>query len=206
MSYIFIDESGDLGTKKSSSKYFVIVGIKVDDVKKLDRAVNKVRKETKKNRISSNEIKGSNLPKDVKIKILQKLDNFDYEVFIIVFEKIYRYKVNDGYDNNKLYDILASELAKLININNSSTIFIDKSKNKDIEIINFNKKFIKNLHKYKKFPVRINHVNSMNYKGLQIADLIAWATFQNFEYGNCEFMDLIKNKEIKRVFEDEKNL
>jgi len=151
MSYIFIDESGDLGTKKSSSKYFVIVGIKVDDVKKLDRAVNKVRKETKKNRISSNEIKGSNLPKDVKIKILQKLDNFDYEVFIIVFEKIYRYKVNDGYDNNKLYDILASELAKLININNSSTIFIDKSKNKDIEIINFNKKFIKNFIIIKNF-------------------------------------------------------
>ena len=33
MYYIFIDESGDLGTKKSSSNYFVMAGIKVDEHK-----------------------------------------------------------------------------------------------------------------------------------------------------------------------------
>lgn len=42
MSYIFIDESGDLGTKKSSSKYFVMAGVKVDDYRKLDRAIKKL--------------------------------------------------------------------------------------------------------------------------------------------------------------------
>ena len=39
MSYIFIDESGDLGTKKLSSRYFVMAAIKVDDPKKLDRII-----------------------------------------------------------------------------------------------------------------------------------------------------------------------
>lgn len=199
MSYIFIDESGDLGTKKSSSKYFVMAGVKVDDYKKLDRIITKTRRETKKNLITSNEIKGSNLPKEVKIEIFEKLDNVDYETFIIILEKINRYKFKDAFDNKKLYDNIASELAKLINIDSSSMIFIDKSKNKEEEIIDFNEKFVVNLNNFKRFPVEINHVDSKNYKGLQLADLIAWSAFQSVENENMEFIDLLKNKVIKKV-------
>ncbi|WP_048812458.1 DUF3800 domain-containing protein [Methanobrevibacter ruminantium] len=206
MSYIFIDESGDLGTKKSSSKYFVMAGIKVEDSQKLDRVIRKIKRDDKKNIITSNEIKGSNLPHDIKIKILKKLDSVNYQVFIIIFEKINRYKVNDGYDNIKLYDLLACELAKQIDISSSSKIFIDKSKNKKEEIVNFNKAFLENLNNFKKFPIKLEHANSMSYKGLQIADLISWAIFQSVEHNNNEFIDLIKNKKIKRVFEEKKNL
>lgn len=199
VSYIFIDESGDLGSKKSSSKYFVMAGVKVDDYKKLDRVITKTRRETKKNIITSNEIKGSNLPKEAKIKIFEKLDNVDYEVFIIILEKINRYKFKDAYDNKRLYDNIASELAKLINIDSSSMIFIDKSKNKEEEITDFNKKFIRNLNNFKRFPIEIDHVDSINFYGLQIADLIAWSAFQSAEHKNKEFIDLIKNKLIKKV-------
>ena len=199
MSYILIDESGDLGTKKSSSKYFVMAGVKVDDYKKLDRIITKTRRETKKNLITSNEIKGSNLPKEVKIEIFEKLDNVDYETFIIILEKINRYKFKDAFDNKKLYDNIASELAKLINIDSSSMIFIDKSKNKEEEIIDFNEKFVVNLNNFKRFPVEIDHVDSKNYKGLQLADLIAWSAFQSVENENMEFIDLLKNKVIKKV-------
>jgi len=199
MYYIFIDESGDLGTKKSSSKYFVMAGVKVDDYKKLDRIITKTRRETKKNLITSNEIKGSNLPKEVKIEIFEKLDNVDYETFIIILEKINRYKFKDAFDNKKLYDNIASELAKLINIDSSSMIFIDKSKNKEEEIIDFNEKFVVNLNNFKRFPVEIDHVDSKNYKGLQLADLIAWSAFQSVENENMEFIDLLKNKVIKKV-------
>ena len=39
MKYVFIDESGDLGSKHSSSKYFVFAGIMVDNPKKLDNLI-----------------------------------------------------------------------------------------------------------------------------------------------------------------------
>lgn len=105
MSYIYIDESGDLGTKKDSSKYFIIATIKVEDSKKVDKIIKKIRRNFKKNMLTSNEIKGGNLPYELKIKILEKLKNIDYEVFIIVFDKANRYKI--GYDDNKkAYDIL----------------------------------------------------------------------------------------------------
>ncbi len=126
----------------------------------------------------------------------------NYETFILVFEKINRYKIGYGYDNKELYDILASELAKLITITNPTFIFIDKSKNKNYEILKFNQKFLENLINYKNQPITIEHVNSMHFKGLQIADLISWSIFQSFEHDNNEFSRLIKNKTIKELYKN----
>lgn len=201
MSYIYIDESGDLGTKKGSSKYFIIAAIKVEDSKKLEKIIKKTRRDFKKKMLTSNEIKGGNLPYDLKIKILEKLKNIDYEAFIIVFDKENRYKIGYG-DNKKAYDILASRLAKLIKIDKPTFIFIDKSKNKQIEIDEFNEIFLKHLNNIQKQPIKIEHADSIHYKGLQMADLISWSTFQNFENNNPEFIDLIKNKTVKFVCEN----
>lgn len=201
MSYIYIDESGDLGTKKASSKYFVMAAIKVEDSKKLEKIIKKTRRDFKKKMLTSNEVKGGNLPYELKIKILEKLKNIDYEVFIIVFDKENRFKIGYG-DNKKAYDILASRLAKLINIDKPTFIFIDKSKNKQEEIDNFNELFLNNLNNIKKQPIKIEHADSMHYKGLQMADLISWSTFQNFENDNPEFLDMIKNKVVKLVCEN----
>ena len=201
MSYIYIDESGDLGTKQGSSKYFVMAAIKVEDSKKLEKMIKKTRRSFTKKMLTSNEIKGGNLPYDLKIKILKKLKNIDYEVFIIVFDKENRYKIGYG-DNKKAYDILASRLAELINIDKPTFIFIDKSKNKQEEIDSFNELFLNNLNNIKKQPIKIEHADSMHYKGLQMADLISWSTFQNFENDNPEFFDMIKNKVVKLVYEN----
>ncbi|WP_369334605.1 DUF3800 domain-containing protein [Methanobrevibacter sp.] len=54
----------------------------------------------------------------------------------------------------------------------------------------------------KNYPVEINHVNSVNYKGLQVADLISWSTYQAFENNACEFIEMIENKSIKIICED----
>ena len=202
MSFVYIDESGDLGTKKTSSKYFIIAAIKVEDSKKLEKIIKKTRRLSRKKMITSTEIKGGNLPYDLKIKILKKLNNIGYEVFIIVFDKKNRYKIGYEHDNKETYDILASKLAKLINIDKPTFIFIDKSKNKLEEINNFNELFLNNLNNIQKQPIKIEHANSMHYKGLQMADLISWSTFQNFEHENPEFLGMIKNKEVKLVYEN----
>ena len=73
MSYIFIDESGDLGTKKSSSKYFVMAGVKVYDDKKLERIIVKKRRSSKKDIGYINEFKATNTPSDIKKDMLKKL-------------------------------------------------------------------------------------------------------------------------------------
>ena len=178
-----------------------MAAVKVENSKKLENIIKKTRRDFKKKMLTSNEVKGGNLPYELKIKILEKLKNMDYEVFIIVFDKENRYKIGYG-DNKKAYDILASRLAKLINIDKPTFIFIDKSKNKQEEIDNFNEFFLNNLNNIKKQPITIEHADSMHYKGLQMADLISWSTFQNFENDNPEFLDIIKNKVVKLVCEN----
>ena len=47
-----------------------MAAIKVEDSKKLDKLIKKIRRSFKM--LSSNEIKGGNLPYDLKVKILKK--------------------------------------------------------------------------------------------------------------------------------------
>lgn len=45
-------------------------------------------------------------------------------------------------------------------------------------------------------------IDSVNHKGLQIVDVISWSIYQSIERGNDDYINLIKNITIKRVFED----
>ena len=118
----------------------------------------------------------------------------------MILDKKNVYDIPNFYNHNVLYDVLASKLAENIKIDSPTTVIVDKSKNKQEEIINFNERFILGLDNNNNHSININHVNSINYKGLQIADLVSWAVFQNLEHGNSEFMELIKNKTIMEVF------
>lgn len=199
MDYIFIDESGELAKK---TNYFVIGAIIVNDSKKLDRLIKKARRDYSKYLAESTEIKGTKIPPFIIKKILSRLNNIDYKAFVIVFDKQYKYKINFKGNYNYLYNVLAAELAAEINIGSSTVVYVDKSKNKKEDINNFNEMFLDGLNNFKDLPVNVNHVNSVGYKGLQVIDLIVWSVFQSVENDNSEFVEIIDNKIIKRVFED----
>ena len=133
--------------------------------------------------------------------IIVKLNKIDNKVFAIVFEKSNIYKLDFQNDINILYDILASKLANLIEINDKTVIIVDKNKNQ-IQIKNFNEVFKKNLNNLKNHPISFIHANSINYKGLQIADLLSWSIYQKYENKNDAFEKLIENKSVKKVYED----
>ena len=200
MKYIYIDESGDLGDKYSSSKYFVLGAIVVNNPKDLNRIIKETKRKYSDIIGRDLEVKGNKTDRNVLKKILSKLDNIDYEVLAIFLDKQNRYNVPGFYNHNVLYDTLASKLAEKIIINSPTNVIVDKSKNKHEEILVFNERFSSGLNNPNNFSVNINHVNSINYKGLQIADIITWSVFQSLEYNNSEFINLIRNKDILEVF------
>lgn len=197
MDYIYIDESGDLG---EDSKYFIISAIISSNKTDLERIINKINRIFKKQLRNSNEIKGNNTPNYIIKKILKRLENIDYEAVIIVFNKENKDKIKYS-NNNELYDIIASELAKMITIKQKTSIIIDKSKTKHSDIKLFDKYFIENLNNNLNLPIEISHLSSTNSKGLQIIDIISWSYFQNYEKNNEEFIKLIKNSNVKILFE-----
>lgn len=148
MKYIFIDESGDLG---KSSKNIVISAISVDDPTKLERLIIKANRYYKKLR-KSNEIKGFNTPHHIIKNILKKLNKIDYEVHTITFNKDNKSKISHNYNNNTLYNILASKLAEIIPIDEKTQIVIDRSKSNEKEIELFNEMFKSSLNNPKNHP------------------------------------------------------
>lgn len=199
MDYIYIDESGELGKQ---TNYFVFGAIITNNPKELDNLIKKTRKKYRKQLGNISEIKGYTTDDYIIKKILKKLNNADCRVVGIILDKKNIYKIPHNPDYNILYDTLASKLAKKINIDNSTYVIIDKCKNKQEEINNFNKLFLSNLNNSKNHSIDIKHANSIHYNGLQMADVIAWSIFQSVERNNDEFIDLIQNKSIKRVYEE----
>ncbi len=199
MDYIYIDESGELAKQ---TDYFIFGAIITNNHKEIDNLIKKTRKKYKKQLGNISEIKGYTTDDYILKKILMKLNNTDCRVVGIILDKRNIYKVHHSYDYNILYDTLASKLAQELNINNSTSIIVDKCKNKKEEINNFNKQFTSNLNNPKNHSVDIKHANSIHYNGLQMADIIAWSIFQSVERDNSEFIDLIQNKTIKRVYEE----
>ena len=196
MDYIYIDESGELSKQ---SKYFVIVAIKVSNPKKMDSLVKKIRYKYKKDLGNLQEIKGYVIDDYIVKKILNKVNNMDCEINAVFLDKKNLYKIPNSNDYNKSYDYVASKLAKKIYINNTTSIFVDKSKNKQKEIEDFNREFKSNLNNFKKYPITIEHVNSMNYSGLQVVDVISWSLFQSLENKNSEFIDLMNNINLEEL-------
>lgn len=199
MNYIYIDESGDLG---KGSKYFIIGAIIVDDYIKLERSITKIRRKFKKELGNFQEIKGNKTKNFIIKKLLTKVNSLNSEIFIIVFDKKDKYKINYKNDFNVLYDIIASELAKEIKITKSTLIIVDTCKPKKKLVNNFNQSFLDKINNSKNHQINIIHQNSINQKGLQVIDVIVWAAFQYMEHNNSEFIDLIENKKIKKVFKD----
>lgn len=196
MNYIYIDESGELGKQ---TNYFVIGAIIVNDPIILKRVIKKIRNKYKKELSKATELKGSKTDNKIIKDLFGKLNNKEYKAFVIIFDKKQFYKLNK-FDYNTKYNILASELANELPITSKTHVFIDKSKNKKEEIEEFNKLFLKSLNNIKDYDVIIDHVNSTNYDGIQIIDLIVWSVFQYVEKENNEFISLIKNNiKIKKV-------
>lgn len=157
---MYIDESGDLG---SDSNYLIMAVIIVDDSVKVNRIINKVRKNYKKELGNSNEIKGTETKPHIKKKILKNLNKIDYQAIAIVFDKKNKYKINYDYNNNLLYNIVASKLAEKLPIINKTSIIIDKSKNKEKHRQEFNDLFMPSLNNPKNYPITIEHDDSVNH-------------------------------------------
>lgn len=196
MDYVYIDESGELSKQ---SKYFVIVAIKMNNPTIAKRLIKNTRKKYKKELGNIPEIKGYTVDNEIVKKILSNINYRDFKISAVFLDKRNLYKIPNNFNYNQSYDYIASKLARLIYINNPTSIFIDKSKNKQKEIEDFNKKFMPNLNNFKKYPISIQHVNSKNYHGLQVADIISWSIFQSLENKNNEFIDLIENMNMEEL-------
>jgi len=202
MAYIFLDESGDLGFSKKSSKWFLFTIVLTNDHRSLEKVIKKIHRKLSKKYKRVAELHAYHSQSSIKIKVLEQIAKLkDVKVLCTILNK---HKVYIDLKNQKNYlynytaNILLDRLHKTNVINKSESIylFIDqKDTNKNLRE-NFEKYLKSNLSKWGNKQINIKIKPSHTEKCLQAVDFISWAIFRKYELDQDEYYKIIKEKII----------
>ena len=199
MSYIFLDESGDLGFSKGSSSCFIFTAIFTNDGSALERVIKTTRRGLQKKYKKVRELHAYHAKENTRRKVLQHIAGLqDIGVFCIVLKKE---KVPWLLQDNKdyLYKYVAMMvLRRIFSITRIPEkdllqICIDKKDtNKNMQKVFENALLDLLLTKHKKISIHLR--SSHEEKGLQAADFVSWALFRKYQQNDNNYYDIIKHK------------
>jgi len=197
MFYIFLDESGDLGFSKRSSRWFILTMVLTKNHRKIEKCVKRVHSGLKK-KYKIKEMHAYNADKITRKRVLGQLSAIpDTEIYCIILnkEKVHiNLKDQKSYLYNYTANILLDRLYNKKNFDKKEQvlIYIDKrEKNKFLEK-NFERYLKDNLLKKNllhEIKIRPSHTE----KCLQAVDFISWAIFRKYEKNDYEYYQIIKN-------------
>ncbi len=193
--FAFIDESGDLGPK--GSKYFVITAVWTNNPAFFERLIKNLRRHKFRKQLKNvQELKANKSSPELRQHLLKRFGEIEEaRAHSIVLDKT-KVTNEELIDKNKIYNYACGHLAASLSAGSKNLVVrIDKSKGKQALRDDFDAYFREKLKEnfYNK-KVEIYHSWSNSWPGLQIADFVAWATFQKFEHSNDSYMKLIEKK------------
>ena len=202
MSYIFLDESGDLGfdfSKKKTSKYFVITLLFVDNERPIEKIIRDIHAGLRKKYKMRNGILHAHKEEPATCaRFCRKIAEKDCKIMTIYLNK------------KKVYTKLQNE--KIVLYNYVTNILLDRiitkrllDKSEKIELIasrrETNKFLNLNFKNYLLRQAKSSHQIALNVKiktpyqnkGLQAVDIVSWAIFRKYEYNDDRYYNIIKN-------------
>lgn len=203
MAYIFLDESGDLGFGKRSSRWFLFTIALTGDYRRLEKIIKRERNSLRKKHKNVMEMHAYHASVPTRKRILRNLSELpDVKVLCVVLNKKKVY-VDLQNQKNILYNYTANILLdrlhtkNLIPIDEPIFMYIDrKDTNKNLRE-NFESYLKESIKSKRNGSVDIKLKASHEEKSLQAVDFISWAIFRKYERGDYEYYDLIKNQIIE---------
>lgn len=206
MSYIFFDESGDLGfnPKKKSSKYFVIAFMFVENKGPVEKVIKKAARSLSKKELKKHVgvLHACKEKPKTRTKVLKTLGEKKISVISIYLNKKKVYtKLQD--EKHVLYNYVTNILLDRIFTKNiipkNSPIRLIASRRETNKFLNHNfkgylKRQVKSNHK---LDIQIEIKPPSSEKCLQAVDFICWAIYQKREKGDESYFRLIKDKVIE---------
>jgi len=198
--YIFLDESGDIGF--GSSEYFVVTAVCTDNPKPLYNCIKRTRQKIKKEYKKYSELKFSESDKNVRTKILKCIGNKNVAITYFILEKDdvnYNELQKRDYIKDFSFTVLIIETINKVIGNSPVTIIIDKYlPKKSIEEFNsVLNDFNDNFNSKVKFTVQ--HVDSRENRGVQIADFVVGAIHMKYRDNNSSFYELISSRIMHKL-------
>lgn len=217
--HIYLDESGDLGfciNQKRALNYFVIALLVCDDldaISAITNAISRTQKNklhTKRKRKSEKEIKGWQVPLEVKAYFYKNaIRSTAWKIYSIILDKNSTFKkLKHPIDKHRTYNVVANYLLKQVNFSSAKNVnlFVDQSKNRE-GIIEFNDMLRVALETTLplNIPLHITHIESHKNYGIQAVDLFCWGIFRKYAYADEEWYEFFKSKIVfEQYFLEEK--
>ena len=206
MIHVYLDESGDLGFGRRSSKYFTIAFAVVKDPIHLIRCLKEMK--IKHNIPRNVELKGNTTREDIKEELLRKLRNLDIEIHAItVRKKNVEPKLRK--DKNILYNYMVGLLlvGRILAEGKGARVCV----NVDRRIISITSGFKFNEYlRYKTWyegqrqdiDLEINHRDSHRNYAIQGIDIICNSIFRKYNSNSDKLFNVIRCKvrNDKRLF------
>lgn len=200
MAYIFLDESGDLGFKKASSKWFLFTIAIVSAPRSLERVVKKIWRPLKKKHKRLGELHAYHADDITRKRMLKQLSEIsDLKVLCVVLNKQKVY-VDLQNQKNYLYNYTANILLDRLHTKDMLGpkepihLFVDRKDTKKRLRENFINYLTGSMKKRRDGPFVVELHSSHDNKSLQAVDFISWAIFKKYERGDFEFYEIIKTK------------
>lgn len=200
MAYIFLDESGDLGFKKTSSKWFLFTIAIVPEQRTLERVVKKIWRPLKKKHKKLGELHAYHADDTTRTRMLRKLAELEeLKVLCVVLnkEKVY---VDLQNQKNYLYNYTANILLDRLHTSGVLSdgepieLFIDRKDTKKMLRKNFIDYLSQAMSDRRGGSFSVTLHASHENKSLQAVDFISWALFRKYERNDYQFYEMIKNK------------
>jgi hypothetical protein len=208
MSYIYLDESGDLGfdfIKHKTSKYFVITLLFTKDKERLDKLVKKTFKGFSQKEIQSHSgvlHAHKELPK-TKQKLLARFLECETDSVITIYlnkKKVYTNLQNEkhllyNYVTNILLDRVFTK--KLIPTNENINIVASRRETSRFLNKNFTEYITNKIKDEHKVLVKVEIKTPKEEKGLQVVDMLSWSIFRKYEHSDESYYNMIKSKIVE---------
>jgi len=200
--YIFLDESGDLGFSKKSSKWFLFTLVVTENRRSLEKVIQKARKGLrKKHKHIFSELHAYRCDDITRTRILKSLAQLNITVVTTILnkEKVY---VDLQNQKNYLYNYTANIIldrlmnSKSIDKNKEISLIVDRKDTKKNIRENFITYITDTMKQKREGNFKMSLAASHDEKGLQAVDFISWAIFRKYEKDDLTFYNIIKSKII----------
>lgn len=200
MAYIFLDESGDLGFKKTSSKWFLFTIALTSYPRSLEKVTKKVWKNLRKKHKHVGELHASHEKDSTRKRMLKSISSVeDLKVLCVILNKQKVY-IDLQNQKNYLYNYTANILLDRLHTKEVLTskepinLYIDRKDTKKHLRENFISYLADSMKKRRDGHITISLHASHENKSLQAVDFISWAIFRKYEMEDYKFYDIIKGK------------
>lgn len=205
--YVFIDESGDLGTdfdNKKPSKFFVIT-LLICETNQALKTIKKSIEKTLKRKLNcsskspKDEIKGTNTTLKIKQYFYNQIAHLDdIQIYSVILNKKRLTSQIQKIDQHRIYLKMCYIAFENVGIKSDCTfaqIIADRCKS-GIEAKDFSHSLRAELEKRMPFTSKIviEQLSSKDDYGLQAVDLFSYGIFHKHEFGRKDWHEIYENK------------